>query len=134
MKRSIGPPIASAAATPNSVSAARLKRTMRSSPSIVMTPSVTASTSLVIRSSPWRSAACIVSRSLMSKKVATAPCTRPACTTGCDQYSTGNTEPSRRQNRLSATCSSWRSRLARCIDPAPGATCCPAAGVGWISS
>ena len=24
--------------------------------------------------------------------------------------------------------------LARCIDPAPGATCCPAPAVGWISS
>ena len=34
----------------------------------------------------------------MSKKVATAPCTTPSCSTGCDQYSTGNEVPSRRRN------------------------------------
>ena len=110
MKRSTVPPIASVAGAPNSRSAARLKSTTLPSASIVMTPSLTASTRPVMRTSPWRSAACMCSRSVMSKKVATEPWSTPSSRIGCDQYSTGKELPSRRQSSSPATCSSRDSR------------------------
>ena len=103
MNRSTSLPIASSADAPNSRSAARLKSTMRSSASTVITASLTASTRPAIRTSPWRSAACMFSRSVMSKKVATAPSSRPSLSIGCDQYSIGNELPSARQNTSSTT-------------------------------
>jgi hypothetical protein len=97
MKRSTGPPIASVAGAPKRRSAALLKSTTLPSASTVMTPSLTASTRPVMRTSPWRSAVCMCSRSVMSKKVATEPCRAPSSRIGCDQYSTGKAAVRRKE-------------------------------------
>ncbi len=111
-----------AAGAPNRRSAARLKSTTLPSASIAMTPSLTASTSPVMRTSPWRSAACMCSRSVMSKNVATEPCSAPPSRIGCDQYSTGNELPSRRQRSSPATCSSRGARCAPAMREAAAGT------------